>query len=50
MKSVCQVMGVYDCFRVHAVTVIALPFCFRFRKESGGESGAIQNKKYIFVA
>ena len=43
-------MGVYDCFRVHAVTVIALPFCFRFRKESGGESGVIQNKKYIFVA
>lgn len=50
MKSVCQVMGVYDCFKGHVVTVIALPFCFRFRKESGGESGAIQNKKYIFVA
>ena len=43
-------MGVYDSFRGHAVTVIALTFCFRFRKESGGESGAIQNKKYIFVA
>lgn len=43
-------MGGYDCFRVHAVTVIALPFCFRLHKESGGESGAIQNKKYIFVA
>lgn len=50
MKSVCQMMGAYDCFRVHAVTVIALTFCFRFRKESRGESGAIQNKKYIFVA
>ena len=37
-------MGVYDSFRGHAVTVIALTFCFRFRKESGGESGAIQNK------
>lgn len=50
MKFVCQVMGVYDYLRVHAVTVIALPFCFRLRKESGGESGVIQNKKYIFVA
>lgn len=43
-------IGVYDYLRVYTVTVIALPFCFRFRKESGGESGAIQNKKYIFVA
>lgn len=50
MKSVCQVMGVYYYLRVHAMTVIALPFCFRLHKESEGECGAIQNKKYIFVA
>ena len=43
-------MGGYYYLRVHDVTVIALPFCFRLHKESEGECGAIQNKKYIFVA
>ena len=43
-------MGGYYYLMVHAMTVIALPFCFRLHKESEGECGAIQNKKYIFVA
>lgn len=51
LKVVCLSSdGGYYYLRVHAMTVIALPFCFRLHKESEGECGAIQNKKYIFVA